>query len=221
MGGIAMSSKSAKFIVAVIIVVLLILNINKYRNLKDEVVPVWSSYDEEYYYSYNKNSLYDRIKSRFSLESFIYSVSKVRLQVPITYLKREILLLGYYTPEELKSQTETIYTPVSGSQNVIKLKFNLADNTGTSPAREDSREGELIDIQGKRTFLAKEAPLIAIYHTHTSETYMDDPRKQDGNGHVLQGNIGNVGKVGMELARILSEKYGFRVIHTTKVHDEA
>lgn len=215
-----MSSKSAKFIVAVIIVVLLILNINKYRNLKDEVVPVWSSYDEEYYYSYNKNSLYDRIKSRFSLESFIYSVSKVRLQVPITYLKREILLLGYYTPEELKSQTETIYTPVSGSQNVIKLKFNLADNTGTSPAREDSREGELIDIQGKRTFLAKEAPLIAIYHTHTSETYMDDPRKQDGNGHVLQGNIGNVGKVGMELARVLSEKYGFRVIHTTKVHDE-
>lgn len=214
-----MSSKLLKIMVAIIIVVLLILNIKKYRDLRDEVVPVWSSYDEEYYYSINETSFFDRVKKRLSLESFIYSVSKVRLQAPITYLKREILLLGYYTPEELKTQTETIYTPASNGNNVIKLKFNLADEGRTSPIREEKREGDIIEIPGDK-IPVKKAPLIAIYHTHTSETYIDDPRKQDVNGHVLPGNIGNVGKVGMELARVLSEKYGFRVIHTTKVHDD-
>lgn len=65
-------------------------------------------------------------------------------------MKREILLLGYYTPEELKTQTETIYTPASNGNNVIKLKFNLADEGRTSPIREEKREGDIIEIPGDK-----------------------------------------------------------------------
>lgn len=201
-----MSRKGIRIIVLITIIVLVVLNIKKYQEL-EMVVPVWSSYDEEYY-NYENASFLDKVKDKLSFERFIYSVTKVRLRAPLTYLNREIPLLAYYTPEELQTGTETVYTPVKKEGNLIRLKFNLAEKT-------DLAGNDRVELNEE-----KKSPVVAIYHTHTSETYIDDPRKQDRNGHVMPGNIGNVGKVGMELARVLSEKYGFRVIHTTKVHDE-
>ncbi len=224
-----MSIKKYKYIFIVIIVsVLVFLNINKYREMNDVVIPVWSSYDEEYYNNQN-NSFLDKLQNTFSPDRIIYGITKVRLQAPITYLKREIPLLAYYTPEELKEPTETIYRPGNNPNSIIRLKFNIQDEGDNSFIAKNGRENinnnqaqkEIIDLPEERTIRPQDSPVIAIYHTHTSETYMDDPRNQDSNGHVLPGNIGNIGKVGMELARILSEKYGFRVIHTTKVHDES
>lgn len=201
-----MSRKGIMIVLIIAIIVLLILNIKKYRE-KEMVLPVWSSYDEEYYY-YNKGSFLDKVKEKLSFERFIYGATKVRLRAPLTYLNREIPLLAYYTPLELKQAAERVYTPPQNEGNLIRLKFNLADKS------------EAVGNDRAEPVERRKIPLVAIYHTHTSETYIDDPRKQDRNGHVLPGNIGNVGKVGMELARVLSEKYGFRVIHTTEIHDE-
>jgi len=224
-----MSTKKYKYIfITIILSILIFLNINKYREMNDVVIPVWSSYDEEYYNQQN-NSFIDKLQTTFSPERLIYGITRVRLQAPITYLKREIPLLAYYTPEELKEPTETIYRPENNPNSIIRLKFNIQDEKDKSSLAENSKDTinnnqqqeEIIDLPEKRVIRPQNRPTIAIYHTHTSETYMDDPRNQDSNGHVLPGNIGNIGKVGMELARILSGKYGFRVIHTTKVHDES
>jgi len=222
-----MSTKKYKYIFIVIILsILIFLNINKYREMNDVVIPVWSSYDEEYYNQQN-NSFIDKLQNTFSPERLIYGITRVRLQAPITYLKREIPLLAYYTPEELREPTETIYRPENNPNSIIRLKFNIQDEGDNSFIAENSRDDinqqqeKRIDLPEERVIRPQGRPVIAIYHTHTSETYMDDPRNQDANGHVLPGNIGNIGKVGMELARILSEEYGFRVIHTTKVHDES
>ncbi|MFP4662651.1 MAG: stage II sporulation protein P [Halanaerobiales bacterium] len=215
-----MSIKKYKFVFIVLIaVILIILNIRKYREMNDVVVPVWSSYDEEYYNNKDLTTM-DKIRNTFSVDRLVYGLTRVRLRAPLTYLKREIPILAYYTPEELKQQTETIYRPESNQNSIIRLKFNIQDEADSSGNVNIEKEEESIDIPDNREITPEQRPLIAIYHTHTSETYMDDPRNQDNNYHVLPGNIGNVGKVGIEMARILSEEYGFRVIHTTKIHDE-
>lgn len=58
------------------------------------------------------------------------------------------------------------------------------------------------------------APLVAIYHTHTSESYLPDtgaPR--------TKGTPGGVVRVGEELAKTLWEAYGIPVVHNRTIHD--
>ncbi|MEJ6951124.1 stage II sporulation protein P [Natronospora cellulosivora (SeqCode)] len=213
-------------IIILIIAILLFLNIQKYSGQNEELLSVWSSYDYNYYNQRIESGLLDRFREVFHPERLIYGVSKIRIRAPITYLKSEIPLLAYYTPEELQAESETIYTP----ENLIQLQFDIIDEDGDGKQinlRDDDEKitetkeiEESIEKQERDYISTAKQPVIAIYHSHTAETYIDDPRIQDANGRVLPGNIGNVGKVGMELSRILSEEYGFKVIHTTKVHDE-
>lgn len=203
------------------LVALIGLNIIKYRSSDKEVLPVWSSYDQEYYNEETRLGLWDGVKKTFSPENLLYQATKIRVRAPITYLKQEIPLLAYYTPEDLKEPTQTIYNPGNSKNNIIQLKFdlskeNIQDKNPIIKETEDYPADNNIEIRKNNN-----APLVVIYHTHTSETYIDDPRPQDNNGHVMPGQIGNVGKVGMELASVLSEKYGFRVVHTTRVHDQS
>lgn len=218
-----MSIKKLRILLVLIIILLLFfLNIQKYNSSDNEfVIPVWSSYDQIYYSSNIEPGLLEKFKTTFHPERLIYGISKIRLRAPITYLKREIPLLAYYTPDELQSSEETIYIPQLAHDNVIKLKFDLKDEESDSVHDGPMEEGDtLIDSSERIEKTEQEQAVIAIYHSHTAETYIDDPRKQDANGRVLPGNIGNIAKVGMELSQILSDKYGFKIIHTTKVHDE-
>jgi stage II sporulation protein P len=210
-------------IILIIALVLLGLNIKKYRQYNDIVVPVWSSYDEEYYNEPEDRNLLTRVKDFLKLENILYRITRVRVEAPITYLKQEIPLLAYYTPEELKEPTQSIYLPGEGNSRIIQLKFNLSQSE-IRERKEDLIQEQTPDkrepTEGSERFTVEEMPVVAIYHTHTSETYIDDPRNQDNNGHVMPGNIGNVGKAGIELARALYENHNIRVIHTTKIHDE-
>ena len=223
--------KNRKIIFIIFIIAgLLILNYKKYTDMNDVVVPVWSSHDEKYYNISDKNII-DQIKEKFNPDRLLYGMTGVRPGVPLTYLKREIPLLSYYIPEEIREPKETIYTPDSKA-NVLKLKFSLDDqptepsdnNNGMKKLEDEKKVSEIpsaIDNTDNRKINSTiKRPTIVIYHSHTSETYIDDPRYQDNNGHVLPGNIGNVGKVGIEMAKVLSEKYNFKVIHTTKIHDD-
>ncbi|QTL97951.1 hypothetical protein GM661_08145 [Iocasia frigidifontis] len=211
-----------KVIMVVIMLLLIFLNLLKYHMMSDVVVPVWSSHDVEYYDREKDNrSLITRVKDYLSPEQLLYRLTRIRVRAPITYLKREIPLLAYYTPEELKTPRQVVYNP-GDNNKIVKLKFDLRQGEEISSQQDNSQS--IDDLRGmepdNKIRDDQKRPLIAIYHTHTSETYIDDPRKQDNNGHVFPGEIGNVARVGSELATLLAERYNFRVIHTTKVHDE-
>lgn len=66
---------------------------------------------------------------------------------------------------------------------------------------------------GKKEKLSRDV-LVAIYHTHTSESY----RPSDGADHLTRQR-GGVVQVGEELKKILEEKYGIRTAHSDKIHD--
>jgi stage II sporulation protein P len=193
-----------------LIIILLGLNIKKFYHFK-EVVPVWSSYDQSYYDEDEEMGFLDKTKSFFAPDNILYRLTRIRVRAPITYLKREIPLLAYYTPEALREPVKTIYQPAEDNR-VIKLKFDLRGEV----RKEEIEERPEPEVVKK---IMDYQPLVFIYHTHTSETYVDDPRIQDNNAHVLPGNIGYVARVGAELADLLSGKYNFRVVHTTDVHD--
>lgn len=214
-------------IIALIILELLVVNIKKYTEMNDHVIPVWSRYDEEYYNLNDKNIFYE-IKEAFNPERLFYGLTRVRPEVPLTYLKREIPLLAFYTPDEIKEPAETIYNPANEENFVFKLKFDIDDlptenivNFDNTKPRIENQKKVFEESSNRDIISSSKRPTIVIYHSHTSETYIDDSRYQDNNGHVLPGNIGNVGKVGIEMARVLSEKYKFKVIHTTKIHDDS
>jgi stage II sporulation protein P len=57
-------------------------------------------------------------------------------------------------------------------------------------------------------------PLVAIYHSHSSEAY----RLTSGVDH-LWGSEEGVIRVGAQLASILQERHGIPVIHSKKIHD--
>ncbi|MFW5996206.1 MAG: stage II sporulation protein P [Halanaerobiaceae bacterium] len=143
--------------------------------------------------------------------NLFYRITRLRLRAPVTYLKREIPLMSQYTPEDLEDPTSTVYNAGesrSNENNVIRLEFDMRETS-----EEDSQKE---NPDTTRT----NSPLVGIYHTHTSETYIDDARSQDDNGHVAPGEIGNIGQVGQFLADTLSREHNLRVIHTTKVHDK-
>jgi len=199
-------SRFVFFTLVIIIIVLLVLNINKFIYFPHRAKPVWLSYDEGYYEKALEENFKDKVMKNFSTEKILYYLTRVKINVPVTYLKREIPLLGYYTPDILKEPSEIEYkTVVDNDEQIIKMKFDLR--------KPDNKE-----IVKENTPL--ESPTIFIYHTHTSETFIDDPRTQDNNGHVLPGEIGNVGQLGNELAKQLSDKYNFHIIHSTRVHDK-
>lgn len=64
-------------------------------------------------------------------------------------------------------------------------------------------------------------PRVLIYHTHTSETYHDDPRPMDANGHIIPpgSGRGQIVEVGRHLAEEL-HKRGIPVAHVDKIFDE-
>ncbi len=217
---------SSLFTLIIIIIILMSLNLDKFSGQTNQVIPVWSSQDENYYQNSSEQNILQKIRSSLSPENIVYRLTRIRLNVPITYLKREIPLLGYYTPQELKEPSRTVYREdKDNNSSIIQLKFDLRNIDESKNQTQEENRAENASPEESRTQKRSETdsrhqPVIAIYHTHTSETYIDDPREQDNNGHVLPGNIGNIARAGAELAKVLAEKYHFKVIHTTKIHDK-
>ncbi|MFW5991747.1 MAG: hypothetical protein ACOCQN_00975 [Halanaerobiaceae bacterium] len=97
------SFKFSLLIIVIMVVILAGLNYQKYYERRT-AIPVWSEYDEEYLQEHIENKgVIDKLKQISTPRNIIYKLTRIRLNVPITYLKREIALLGYYTPESLKT----------------------------------------------------------------------------------------------------------------------
>lgn len=211
------------FLVLILIIILISLNTEKFFLKDNRSIPVWTNYEQEYYHNFaDKPTGIKRkianIKKVFKVENIIFYITGIRPRVPITYLKKEIPLLANYTPGVIKKEENILYQSIPDIDeekfNIIQLKFNMKDDKiNENTGRQENEKN--IEIERR-----VEKKVIGIYHTHTSETYIDDPRQQDMNGHVKPGLIGNVAQVGRTLAKVLSKEYNFEVIHTTKVHDE-
>ncbi len=180
---------SGKFFFYFILILFVFSIYAGYLSNDDNVVPVWSSHDREYY-------------ELDPAHNIIYWLTDIRLRVPVTYLKREFPYFSFYQPKDLPKPGQQIYN--QAEEKFTKLEFELGKS------REDERRKQRVT----------EKPVVLIYHTHTSETYSDDPRRQDNNGHVAPGQLGNVTRVGKRLASILSSQYNYQVIHSTEVHDQ-
>lgn len=110
------------------------------------------------------------------------------------------------TPQEiLKSQLAllTLYKP----KPIIKL----VPKNIVPPKIQEPVNPPVNDITPK---VINNEPLVFIYHTHTSESYIP----VSGKDHVYPK--GDIVKVGDRLAATLEEKYNINCIHTDQVHDQ-
>ena len=245
-----MANKKYLYIIIILMIVFLSLNVGKFYNQTRQVTPVWNNYELDYYQMTEESntgliSRINKIKKTLSPSNLIYNVTGIKPRIPMTYLKREIPFLTFYNPGTLKEPDSKVYKTDNNIEDnslrqtedgdsrdrVIRLKFDLSKTSETNrqnmvnekdltnrtkKEKINQPQSEDVDIKEKR-----DKKVVAIYHTHTSETYMDDSRPQDHNGHVMPGKIGNVAQVGRELASILSQRYNFEVIHITRVHDHS
>lgn len=102
----------------------------------------------------------------------------------------------------------------SASVESIETKPTVQPTIGPTPIVEptavtvmySSKAPTVLDLRG-------EEPRILIYHTHTTEAYID------AEGWRSTDNERNIVAVGAELKRCFEEVYGFNVIHDTTNHE--
>ena len=181
--------KNLFFAIIILIIIFLALNTNKFFIKNYRSVPVWTNYEPDYYQNTvnEKTGIKDKIinlKNNLKIENLIFYLTGIRPKIPITYLKKEIPMLANYTPGVVKKEEKFLYQSSQDSNakkpNIIKLKFDIRENAKKRKIKiPESKK----DIK-KENVIRKIEPekVVAIYHTHTSETYIDDPRYQDMNG---------------------------------------
>ncbi|PKM41724.1 MAG: hypothetical protein CVV03_11770 [Firmicutes bacterium HGW-Firmicutes-8] len=118
----------------------------------------------------------------------------VRLEDPLTYLKAEIPMMDV--------------TPVTAdSYDEIGV-----DEIAVKPAPTALSQMQP-NIENK---IKSETPMIALYNTHTSETF----ELTDGLAH-LKGKTGGVTIVAKEIQKVIQEQYGIAVSYAATIHDMA
>ncbi|MEZ0537331.1 stage II sporulation protein P [Caldicellulosiruptoraceae bacterium PP1] len=134
-----------------------------------------------------------------------------------------IVILSY---DETKN---TVYKEIYEDQNMPIEIDSKKKNTGNFDYKKIefmNQTKKKIDIESliknanKLDFTTK--PSILIYHTHTTESYRPSKTYNytsiDKYGHTLDNNF-NVVRVGEQLSKLLSNKYGYKVYHSKDVND--
>ncbi|MCL5935267.1 MAG: stage II sporulation protein P [Firmicutes bacterium] len=119
----------------------------------------------------------------------------VQLADPLSYLKAEIPMMDV-TPVTADSFDETGFDEITvkPSQNPIP----------DQPLKQPVVENKIKSSE----------PLIALYNTHTSETF----ELTDGLAH-LKGKAGGVAIVAGEIQKVIQEQYGIAVTNSAVIHD--
>ncbi|PKM83045.1 MAG: stage II sporulation protein P [Firmicutes bacterium HGW-Firmicutes-14] len=124
-------------------------------------------------------------------------LSGVRLDDPLTYLKSEIPMMEV-TPVTADSFDETGIDEIT-------------EKPAPPGTRDKSPEGQAVDNR-----VSSLEPLIALYNTHTSETY----ELTDGLAH-LKWKAGGVTAAAGEIKRAVEEEYGIAAVYSATLHDKA
>ncbi len=91
---------------------------------------------------------------------------------------------------------------------------NQTPAVGRGQLEKETAGEDLVLLDTGAPAMQKEDVKVAIYHTHTGETYRPD----DG-VERLSGQPGGVVAVGAALARRLHEEYGIGVVHVARIND--
>jgi len=131
------------------------------------------------------------------------TLSGVRLDDPLTYLKSEIPMMEV-TPATADTYDET------GPDEILE---DPADGQlpGDSAPETDGAAGVVLPVENR---VQSDTPLIALYNTHTSETF----ELTDGLAH-LKGKAGGIALVTGEIKKVIEEEYGIPVVYSDKLHD--
>jgi len=156
---------------------------------------------------------------------------------PITYMNIAFTAFSQYDP------TDFSYAGVSGAEPAGSVTAPNVTNFEDAPegaiyfSEEDEYKAEgLMPLQQPqvpagtqaaqiadeavgmpgRVAIDNKSPLILIYHTHSTESYMPNTA---GNYHTLSEKY-NVISVGNVLAKELQDKYKYRVVHDKTKHDK-
>lgn len=141
-------------------------------------------------------------KKQNSLRSLVYSTINVDLGDLRTFLSSQIPLLASL--------------PLKDS-----FAFNDSIPATADPENENSNSEEEQSLRPKPFYPSNQVnnslpgqPVVAIYHTHTAESYLP----WMGVTHVRGGKRGNIVDVGNMLAKSLEEE-NIKVIHSLAIHD--
>ena len=131
------------------------------------------------------------------------TLSGVRLDDPMTYLKSEIPMMEV-TPATADTYDETGPDEVLENPGAGQLPEDSAPETGGTA-------GVVLPEENR---VKSDTPLIALYNTHTSETF----ELTDGLAH-LKGKAGGIALVTGEIKKVIEEDYGIPVVYSGKLHD--
>lgn len=123
-------------------------------------------------------------------------LSGVKIEDPLTYLKAEIPMMALVPVE-----------PVTADSYDETEKDNITEPSPNSP----ESSNKTAPVENKIT---SEIPLIALYNTHTSETY----ELTDGLAH-MKGKAGGIATVAREMQKTIEEKYKIPVTYSPVLHD--
>ncbi|WP_418790706.1 stage II sporulation protein P [Phosphitispora sp. TUW77] len=135
------------------------------------------------------------------------TVSGVRLEDPLTYLKSEIPMM------EVTPATADTYDEI-GIDEILEgpAAGEFSADTDIDPDTA-SFSGIVPPVENK---VKSDTPLIALYNTHTSETF----ELTDGLAH-LKGKAGGIAQVTREIKRIIEDDYKIPVAYSDKIHDKS
>lgn len=122
-------------------------------------------------------------------------LSGVNLEDPLTYFKAEIPMMDV--------------TPVT-ADSLDETGFDEVTEPPATPPPTAQNKPETV-----KNTISSEKPLIALYNTHTSETF----ELTDGVAHKKAGEAGGVATVAKEIQKTIQDKYNIAVTYSPKIHD--
>lgn len=158
------------------------------------------------------------------------------LDMPVKILEAGLPQVTQGEPEQLDlvSLTKKLVSTVTSVnldqvESILEAQFLGADFEFPAYMTERAPDPALLPVETKpQVETAKNSsygqqPLVAIYHTHSSETYHGRNEHLKGEqffaGDYCWGETDGVISVGDQVAAILSQEYKIPVVHSRKIHD--
>lgn len=184
------------------------LNVSNSKEFLQQALPVLGS-------DQHQKPLSKLINDPLSLINLISEfLVDVKINDPINIFNSG-LPLALAAPDPKKDSIRTTASELFSQQD---KKQQTKEQKLSDKKRQASKKSDLIFSQTEQSEKVKEFydnKLVAVYHTHTSESY----GVSVFNGHSSPGTRGDIVEVGNELVQRLKIKHGIKAVQSTQVND--